>query len=68
MDLVMNGKIPRELCDEKMKPPRQGKRRSEAPVKTSGPAGVWTQFDMNTLSVSWKLPVDRSAPRGSEQF
>jgi hypothetical protein len=44
---------------------RQEKRRNfarenaEAKSKTSGRAGIWTQLDMNTLSFSWKPPVDR---------
>jgi len=34
----------------------------EARFKTSVRAGIWTQLDMNTPSVSWELPVDWSAP------
>ncbi len=36
-----------------------GRGNAEANIKTSGRAGIWTQLDMNTLSFSWKLPVDR---------
>jgi hypothetical protein len=35
------------------------RENAEANANTSGRAGIWTQLDMNTLSVSWKLPVDR---------
>jgi hypothetical protein len=27
-------------------------------------AGIWTRLDMNTLSFSWELPEDWSAPEG----
>jgi hypothetical protein len=33
--------------------------RENAEAETSGRAGIWTQFDMNILSFSWKPPVDR---------
>jgi hypothetical protein len=36
-----------------------GRENAEANIKTSGSAGIWTQLDMNKLSVSGKLPVDR---------
>jgi hypothetical protein len=36
--------------------------RENAGAKASGRAGIWTRFDMNALSFSGKLPVDRRAP------
>jgi hypothetical protein len=49
-------KVQRELCAGKIE---RNFARENAGAKTSGRAGIWTQFDMNTLSFSWKLPVDR---------
>jgi hypothetical protein len=37
-------------------------RRKITEAKTSDRAGIWAQRDMNTLSFSWKLPVDWWAP------
>jgi hypothetical protein len=51
-------KFQRELCAGKMKR-NFARKNAEAKTKTSGRAGIWTQFDMNTLSFSWKPPVDR---------
>jgi len=33
------------------------RENAEATTKPSGRAGVWTQFDMNTLSVSWSFQL-----------
>jgi hypothetical protein len=34
---------------------RFARENAEATTKTSGRAGIWTQLDMNTLSVSWSF-------------
>jgi hypothetical protein len=54
----VNGKFQRGLRAGKMGRDF-GRENAEANTKTSGRAGLWTQLDMNKLSVSWKLPVDR---------
>jgi hypothetical protein len=36
-----------------------GQESAEAKAKISGRAGIGTQLDMNTFSISRKLPVDR---------
>jgi len=33
------------------------RENAEATTKPSGRAGAWTQFDMNTLSVSWSFQL-----------
>jgi len=56
--LVVNGKIQRGLGAGKMGS-SFARENAKANAKTSGRAGIWTQFDMKIFSVSWKLPVDR---------
>jgi hypothetical protein len=56
--LLVNGKIQRELFAGKTGR-NFARENAEAKSKTSGRAGIWTQLDMNTLSFSWKPPVDR---------
>jgi hypothetical protein len=56
--LVVNGKFQRELSAGKMDR-IFARENAEAETTTSGRAGIWTQLDMNTLSLSWKPPVDR---------
>jgi len=56
--LVVDGKIQRGLRAGKTGR-NLGRENAEANAKTSGRAGIWTQLDMNKISVSGKLPVDR---------
>jgi hypothetical protein len=58
--MVVGGwkKVQRERCAGK-KDRNFARENAEEKSKISGRAGIWTQFDMNTLSFSWKLPVDR---------
>jgi hypothetical protein len=35
------------------------RENTESEIITFGRDSTWTQLDMNTLSFSWKLPVDR---------
>jgi hypothetical protein len=56
--LVVDGKVQRGLRAGKTGR-NFGRENAESIIKTSGRAGIWTQLDMNTLSASGKLPVDR---------
>jgi hypothetical protein len=56
--LLLDGKHQRELCAGKSGR-NFGRENTEAKTRASGGAGIWTQLDMNTLSFSWKPPVDR---------
>jgi hypothetical protein len=58
MWLLLDGKHQRELCAGKSGR-NFGRENTEAKTRASGGAGIWTQLDMNTLSFSWKPPVDR---------
>jgi hypothetical protein len=58
--LLLVGKIQRELFGVKSEIIfARENAEAKTKTKTSGRAGIWTQLDMNTLSFSWKLPVDR---------
>jgi hypothetical protein len=52
----VDGKIQRGLCTGE-KRSDFARENAEAATKPSGRAGIWTQLDTNTLSVSWSFQL-----------